>query len=124
MPSGISPPAAEATPPRVVYEAKLLIGYTPPDEPNIITKTNQIPSYQFLFGSALVFSQSYNWDVHVVLLFPIVENSTIENSSQELGVYTPEEITEKLIIEKVDDFLKELIKWEVPNIKSKLGFQS
>lgn len=92
--------------------------------PDIITKTNQIPSYQFLLGSALVFSQSYNGDVHVVLLFPIVENSTIENSSQELGVYTPEEITEKLIIEKVDDFLKELIKWEVPNIKSKLGFQS
>ena len=29
---------------------------------------------------------------------------------------------EKLIIEKVDEFLKEMIKWEVPSYKTTLGF--
>jgi hypothetical protein len=39
-----------------------------------------------------------------------------------LGFYNPAEITEKLIIEKVDEFLKEMIKWEVPSYKTTLGF--
>lgn len=90
--------------------------------PDIIEKTNQIPSYQFLQGGALVFTQSYNGDVHVVVLFPIIETSTTENSSVELGVYNPADINEKIIIEKVDEFLKEIIKWEVPSLKNKLGY--
>ena len=88
----------------------------------LIDCTNQIPAYQFIQGGALVFSQSYSGDVYVVVLFPFVETIPIENSSLEFGVYTPTDITEKLIVEKVDEFLKEMIKWEVPNIKSKLGY--
>jgi hypothetical protein len=87
-------------------------------------QTNKIPSYQFIQGGTLVFTQSYNGDVQVILLFPIVENTTPETSSMELGIYNPKEINEKLIIEKVDEFLKEMTLWEVPNIKNKLGFQN
>jgi hypothetical protein len=46
-----------------------------------------------------------------------------ENNSLELGAFNPSEITEKLIVEKVDEFLKEMIKWEVPSYRSQLGFQ-
>jgi len=84
--------------------------------------TNQIPTYQFIQGGALIFSQSYSGDIHTFILFPYVEQIPIENSSIELEIYSPKDITEKLIIEKVDDFLKEMIKWEVPSTKKKLGY--
>lgn len=92
--------------------------------PELMEKTNLITSYQFIQGGSLVFSQSYSGDVHVIILFPIVEDTSIENSSIELGIFKPEEITEKFIIERVDEFLKQMIQWEVPNLKTKLGFQS
>ena len=84
--------------------------------------TNQIPAYQFIQGGALVFSQSFSGDVHTFILFPYVEQILIENSSVELEIHAPDEITEKLIIEKVDEFLKEMIRWEVPSTKKKLGY--
>lgn len=88
----------------------------------LIDCTNQIPTYQFIQGGALIFSESYSGDVHVLVLFPVVEQIPIENSSIGLGVFNPNDITEKLIVEKVDEFLKEMIKWEVPTIQTKLGF--
>ncbi len=90
--------------------------------PELIISTNKIPTYQFIPGAALVFSQSYNGDVFVFILFPIIENIPIENSTIDLGILNPKEINEKLIVEKVDEFLKEMIKWEVPSIKNKLGY--
>ena len=88
----------------------------------LIDCTNQIPAYQFIIGGALVFSQSYSGDVHTFILFPYLDQIPIENSSVELETYDPNAITEKLIIEKVDEFLKEMIKWEVPTTKNKLGY--
>ncbi len=90
---------------------------------DLIDCTNKIPTYQFIQGGALVFSQSYSGDVYAFVLFPLVEQIQLETNSIDLGVFTPEEITEKLIIEKVDEFLKEMIKWEVPTYRTKLGFQ-
>jgi hypothetical protein len=77
---------------------------------DLIDCTNKVPTYQFIQGGALVFSQSYSGDVYVIVLFPFVDQLQIENSSIELGFYNPAEITEKLIIEKVDEFLKEMIR--------------
>lgn len=88
----------------------------------LIDCTNQIPAYQFIIGGALVFSQSYSGDVHTFILFPYLEQIPVENSSIELETYDPKIITEKLIIEQVDEFLKEMIKWEVPTTKNKLGY--
>lgn len=90
--------------------------------PELIDCTNQIPTYQFIGGSALVFSQMHNGDVYIFIMFPVVENSSQENNIQELGVITPSDISEKLIVEKVDEFLKEMIQWEVPSIKNRIGF--
>ncbi|MDY2587919.1 hypothetical protein [Winogradskyella aquimaris] len=88
----------------------------------LMDRTNQIPTYQFIQGGALVFSQSYSGDVHTFILFPYIEQIPAENSSVELEIYNPEHITEKIIIEKVDEFLKEMIKWEIPNTKNKIGY--
>ena len=89
---------------------------------DLIDCTNQIPTYQFIQGGALIFSQSYTGDVHTFILFPYVEQIPVDNNNIELETYNPKNITEKLIVEKVDDFLKEMIKWEVPNTNTKIGF--
>lgn len=90
--------------------------------PELMDCTNKIPAYQFIPGGALVFSQSHNGDVFVFILYPVIDAAPIENNLLDLGVFNPNEITEKLIVEKVDEFLKEMIKWEVPSIKKKLGY--
>ena len=90
--------------------------------PEMIDCTNLIPAFQFLPGGALIFSQSYNGDVHVFLMFPEIENSPRDTNLVEFGQYTPDMITEKLIVEKVDGFLKEMIRWEVPSLKNKVGY--
>jgi len=91
----------------------------------LIDDTNKIPTYQFLQGGALVFSQLHNGDIEIFVTFPILENWMLpENEIVELGIYTPLNISEKLIVEKIDEFLKEMIKWEVPILKNKLGFKT
>ena len=88
----------------------------------LIDCTNQILAYQFIPGRALIFSQSYNGDIYVFMIFPEIENMRQDNNTVELGIYTTETVTEKLITERVDEFLKEMIKWEVPSLKKKLGY--
>ena len=90
--------------------------------PELIESTNKIPSYQFIQGAALVFSQSYSGDVNVFILYPIIDNFEDYSSEKELNTYEPKAITEKLIIENVDDFLKKMIDWEVPSRTNKVGF--
>ncbi|GHC62133.1 hypothetical protein [Ulvibacter litoralis] len=86
--------------------------------------TNRIPSYQFIPGGALVFTQTYSGDVYMFVLFPEVDGMPIENNMAEFGTINPSEVTEKMIIEKVDEFLKEMIQWEVPNKRTKMGYSA
>lgn len=88
----------------------------------LIDCSRQISAYQFVTGGALMFSQAYNGDINTFILFPFIEQIPLENSSMELETYDPKAISEKLIIENVDTFLKEMIKWEVPMTKQKLGY--
>lgn len=90
--------------------------------PAMIDCTNLIPAFQFMAGGALVFSQSYNGDILIFMLYPENPQMAVEESMVEFGSYVPEDISEKLIIEKVDEFLKAIIQWEVPSIKKKLGY--
>lgn len=90
--------------------------------PELIDCTNLIPAFQFMPGGALVFSQSYNGDIFIFMLYPENPQMSPEDSILELGTLNPQDVSEKLIIEKVDEFLKEMIKWEVPSIKKKLGY--
>ena len=90
--------------------------------PELINSSNNILINQFVPGAALIFSQSFNGDVSIFVLFPTTVNAPTEDGTLDLGIINPNEINEKFIIEKVDEFLKETIKWEVPLIKNKLGF--
>jgi hypothetical protein len=88
----------------------------------LVDCTNKIPAFQFIPGATLVFSQSYNGQVFVFVLYPQIETEQVDTDIVKLGAFTPQEITRKLIIEKVDAFLKEMINWEVPSLKRKLGY--
>tara|TARA_R110002072_G_scaffold293232_2_gene462424 strand:- start:551 stop:1057 length:507 start_codon:yes stop_codon:yes gene_type:complete len=91
--------------------------------PELIELTNQLPTYQFLQGSSLVFTLLHNGDVSILILFAIPERSMpTEDDSEELGSYSPEQITETLITEKIDNFLKEVIRRDVPLPPGKMGF--
>jgi hypothetical protein len=90
--------------------------------PELIDCTNRVPAYQFIPGGSLVFSQTYNGDVAVFILFPYIESKPAEGDMLELGTFNPGDITEKFIVEKVDEFLKEMIRWELPNKKNKVGY--
>jgi len=92
--------------------------------PSLLDETNQCPSYQFIPGGALVFTINYSGDVHIFISLPIVELMSFNDSTIDLDFHPPEKISEKLIIEKVDQFLKEMIAWEVPSSETqRLGFQ-
>ena len=86
--------------------------------------TNRVPTFQFIPGGALVFSQTYSGDIYVFVLFPEIDGAPSENNMVEFGMINPSEITEKIIIEKVDEFLKEMIQWEVPNKRTKVGYSN
>lgn len=91
--------------------------------PELIELTNQLPTYQFLQGSSLVFTQLHNGDINVLILFAIPERSLpTDEDSEDLGTYSPEAITETFIAEKIDAFLKEIIKNDVPAPVGKMGF--
>lgn len=92
--------------------------------PSLLDETNKCPSYQFIPGGALVFTLNYSGDVHIFISLPIVEVMSFNDSTIDLDFYSPEKISEKLIVEKVDEFLKEMIAWEVPSAENqRLGFK-
>jgi hypothetical protein len=86
-------------------------------------KTDRCPSYNFIPGGALIFTESYSGDVYVFITFPQADLPGDENGTKEIGLFHPQDITEKLILEKVDVFLKEMTEWELPTITSRMGFQ-
>lgn len=90
--------------------------------PDLIDKTNQIPTFQFIQGGALIFSQSYSGDVNVFMVFPVSDIINEGVNDADLATYTPHKLSEKIILEKVDEFLKKMIDWEVPPIKNKVGY--
>lgn len=90
----------------------------------LINCTNQVPDYQFIPGGALVFSQTYSGDVYIFVMFPEIDRIASEKGVVEMGLVTPSELTERNIVERVNAFLKEMINWELPNKRSKLGYSS
>ncbi len=91
--------------------------------PDMIEITRQLHTYQFLKGSSLVFTQLENGDISILILFAIAERTLpSDDDSEDLGTFSPEQITEPMIIEKIDAFLKEVIKKDVSLPGGKVGF--
>ena len=78
--------------------------------------------FEFVRGAALVFSQQYNGDVAVFVIYPEVAEPEAENETKDLGRYHPGELTGEFITEKVCDFLEALNLWEGNVLQQRVGF--
>ncbi len=74
-------------------------------------------------GGTIVFSQAYNGEIFVIILFPSVDELVSEADNKLLGKFSPDTITEEFIVDKVSIFLEEMIKWEKSTYGNRLGFK-
>lgn len=91
--------------------------------PNALTeRAGRIADFEFVKGTALVFSQKYNGDINVLILYPEVADASSESDFKELGSHHPDLINGTFIEEKVSDFLEEIMVWEENILRHRVGF--
>lgn len=88
----------------------------------LIEKAEFIEDFEFLKGTALVFSQKYNGDISVLIIYPEVGDSASASEFKELGSYHPKIVDESFVEQKVSDFLEEIMIWEESILKHKVGY--
>lgn len=74
-------------------------------------KPNEIRHFN-KFGGTLSFSQSYNGNIDIIILYPHIEEITTLTEKEVITQISPEELSESFIFKQVDKFLTELINWE------------
>jgi len=89
---------------------------------SMIEKLNGATDFEFIKGAALVFSQKYNGDISVFIIFPPELEPVSESDINELGSFNPNEINENFISNKVAYFLDKLIIREENVLRRKVGF--
>ena len=87
-------------------------------------RVDYLHDFEFIRGTALVFSQKYNGDISVMILYPEVSAAGSENEFKELGSFHPKEIEAAFIEEKVSAFLEEIMVWEDNAFQHRVGFSS
>jgi hypothetical protein len=74
-------------------------------------------------GGALVFAQSYNGKINIIVRFPYIENFLSEMDVKVIKTISPELITENLIKEMVAEFFDYMTLWEDENLHSaRIGY--
>lgn len=61
---------------------------------------------------SLNYSQIFNGKVQVWMTFPLIEGLMQPQQPKMIGIFTPPEFNEDLILSNFDEFFKELINWE------------
>lgn len=74
------------------------------------------------FGGYLAYSQSSNGKIQVWISFPTIEEIKEADETKPLGEYEPEDITEDMIVQDVENFLLEMVRWENYH-KEAIGFK-
>ena len=85
-------------------------------------KAGGMKDFDFVKGTALVFSQKYNGDISVLILYPEVGDPSSDSDFKELGTFHPDKINEEFVEEKVSDFLEEIMVWEESIMRHRVGF--
>jgi len=89
---------------------------------SMIEKLNGATDFQFIKGAALVFSQKYNGDISVFIIFPADLEPVSESDINEIGSFNPNEINKNFVINKVAYFLDKIIIREENVLRRKVGF--
>lgn len=89
---------------------------------SLIERGYRSADFEFIKGSSLVFSQKYNGDIAVFILYSEVTEPVSDNNINETKTYSPFEFNENFIINKVTHFLEKIIIKEENFAKRKVGF--
>jgi hypothetical protein len=89
---------------------------------SMIEKLNGSADFEFVKGAALVFSQKYNGDISIFIIYPAVLEPVSEDDINEMGSYNPNEFNENFIVNKVSHFLEKIIIKEENVLIRKVGF--
>ena len=89
---------------------------------SMIEKMNGAADFEFIKGAALVFSQKYNGDIAVFIVYPADLEPITEGDINEIGSFNPNEINENFITNKVAHFLDKIIIQEENVLRRKVGF--
>ncbi len=73
-------------------------------------------------GGTIVFSQSGNGNIFIIIRYPSIEEFVSEKEHKLLEMVSPDQITREFIIKKVSVFLEEMTKWEKSNEEIPLGY--
>ncbi|GAB4044801.1 hypothetical protein [Spirosoma jeollabukense] len=91
-----------------------------------ITKNDNInQSYRHFVkqGASLLFGQTANGEIAVVVTYPFIEEWVTQKPAEVIDRVPPHSITEDFIRLQVEKFLDEMIKWENSDAShSKIGF--
>ena len=75
-------------------------------------------------GGTLVFSQAYNGDIFVIIIYPSVEELVTTNDAHKLILKTnPNTIDREFVIKQVNNFIKEITFWENSESSSAIGYK-
>lgn len=104
----------------------IIIGVEPSIEPPLVegeVQQNVEIKYYTKHEGTLAFSQAYNGDVFVIIVFPTIEEIVNQRNSQKLELRVhPSKITKEFIEQQVANFLDEIIKWESSPLYNDIGF--
>ena len=95
-----------------------------PERSGIIEKTESTFKSYIKEGGTIAFSQAYNGDIFVIIIFPFIDKLVSQTDNKLLGKFNPEIISEDFIIKHVSTFLDEMIKWEKSTYGNRVGFKT
>lgn len=76
-------------------------------------------------GGTLAFSQAYNGDIFIIIIYPSIDELVVPVENQTLVLKVePEKIDESFIYEQVANFLTEMTLWESSSAYNPIGFSS
>jgi len=87
----------------------------------ISEKKEKLTKAYIKWGGAIAFSQAYNGEVHVLVIYPYVDEIVAQNKYTLLTRIDPDKISEEFIHARVGDFLAEMLNWELVTSGNSMG---
>ena len=87
----------------------------------ISEKTEKLVKAYIKWGGVLAFSQAYNGEIHIVIFYPYVDEIVIQHKHTLLIRIEPDKISEEFIYARVNDFLTEMLNWEIVTSGNSFG---
>ncbi len=77
---------------------------------------------------SLIYQQLFNGKIVVLIAFPNIENYGQPQPPKQIAIYRPEELKEPFFVRHMEDFIKEVTKWEDyddddPQPSQRIGFR-